>query len=180
MRTIAKLAAAISCTAMTLACAGNSESPTGPLSPSSLRASSSASGPVTRPAGGRCATSISFVPARAGYAASLYITGHCQLKHLGRTSIVILQDFAFDGSIVNSTTHTAANGDVLNSTWYSAPGESTFDGTNAVFAGIETYVGGTGRFAHASGASRVDGTAYLNAANGTFTGQYTSHGTITY
>jgi len=161
-------------------CAGVGDGPTALVAPSTLGASSAASGPVSRPAGGSCTTEITGAPTRLGYALSLHITGVCQLAHLGRTTLVIQQDFAFDGSIVNSTTHTAANGDLLLSDWYSAPGENTFDGINAVFAGTESYVGGTGRFAHASGSSRVQGTAVVDVATGAFTGAYTTRGTIAY
>ena len=180
MRALATLAVSTSFLALAVGCAGVGDGPTSLVATSSPDASSAESGPVTRPAGGSCTTDITIVPARPGYAFSLDITGVCQLAHLGRTTMVIEQDFAFDGSIVNATTHTAANGDLLLSTWYSAPGESTFDGIDAVFAGTETYVGGSGRFADASGSSRVQGTAFLNVATGAFTGAYTTRGTIAY
>jgi hypothetical protein len=179
MRALAKLAASTSFLALSIGCAGG-DGPTSLVATSTPTTSSAKSGPVTRPAGGRCTTDITVVATRPGYVLSLDMTGLCQLAHLGRTTMVIEQDFAADGSIVNSTTHTAANGDLLLSTWYSAPGESTTDGINAVFAGTETYVGGTGRFADVSGSSRVQGTAVLNLATGAFTGEYTTHGTIAY
>jgi hypothetical protein len=170
MRCLAPLLVATSIVASTLGCTSADQIPTAPSTASELRASAVTS----RPAGGRCTTAIAPAPTRVGYALSLHITGVCQLKHLGRTTIVIEQDFAFDGSIVNVTTHTAANGDVLNSTWYSAPGESSSNGIDATFAGVETYVGGTGRFTNVSGSSRVEGTAHLDV------GEYTSEGTIVY
>jgi hypothetical protein len=179
MRALAKLAVSTSILALTIGCAGG-DGPTSLVATSAPSTSSAASGQVTRPAGGRCTTDITVVATRPGYVLSLDMTGVCQLAHLGRTTMVIAQDFAADGSIVNSTTHTAANGDLLLSAWYSAPGESTTDGINAVFAGTETYVGGTGRFADVSGSSRVQGTAVLSLATGAFTGEYTTHGTITY
>jgi hypothetical protein len=180
MRTLTKLAASTSFLAFVVGCADVGDGPTALRATSTPGASSTASGPVSRPAGGSCTTEITVVPTRPGYALSLDMTGTCQLAHLGRTTMVIQQDFAFDGSIVNSTTHTAANGDLLLSNWYSAPGESTSDGINAVFAGTETYVGGTGRFADVSGSSRVQGTAVLNFATGAGTGAYTTRGTIVY
>ena len=179
MRALAKLAASTSFFALTFGCA-DGDGPTSLVATSTPSASSASGGQVTRPAGGRCTTDITVVATRPGYVLSLDMTGVCQLAHLGRTTMVIEQDFAADGSIVNSTTHTAANGDLLLSTWYSAPGESTTDGINAVFAGTETYVGGTGRFADVSGSSRVQGSAVLDLATGAFTGAYTTHGTITY
>ncbi len=180
MRTILKVVASIAFAASTLGCAAGGDNPVQPLATSTLRTSSAESGPVTRPYGGKCDTDIFPTTTRAGYAFSLYITGVCNLKHLGRTTIVIDQDFAYDGSIVNSTTHTAANGDLLRSTWYSAPGETRFDGVDAVFAGIETYAGGTGRFANATGSSLVRGTAHFDASTHKNTGQFTTVGTITY
>ena len=179
MRALAKLAASTSFLTLTIGCTGR-DGPTALVATPTPSASSAENRQVTRPAGGRCTTDITVVPTRPGYVLSLDMTGVCQLAHLGRTTMVIEQDFAADGSIVNSTTHTAANGDLLLSTLYSAPGESTSDGINAVFAGTETYVGGTGRFAHVSGSSRVQGTAVVNVATGAFTGAYTTHGTITY
>ena len=180
MRTILKLVASTAFAASTIGCASDGENPFQPLATSTLRTSSAASGPVTRPAGGKCETDIFPTNTRDGYAFSLFITGVCTLKHLGRTTIVINQDFAFDGSIVNSATHTAANSDLLRSTWYSAPGQTQFDGVDAVFAGIETYAGGTGRFANATGSSLVRGTAHFDASTRRNTGLYTSVGTISY
>ena len=180
MRTLAKLAASTSFLALAIGCGEVGNGPTALLATSTPGTSSAASGQVARPAGGSCTTDITVVPTRPGYAFSLDMTGTCRLAHLGRTTMVIQQDFAFDGSIVNSTTHAAANGDLLLSNWYSAPGESTSDGINSVFAGTETYVGGSGRFEYATGSSRVQGTAFLNFATGAFTGEYTTRGTIAY
>ncbi len=155
------------------ACSDAGQNPTDPFAASSLGISA-VKGVVSRPAGGRCTTVIEIVPTRPGAVFSLQMTGECILKHLGRTTIVISQDIFPDCSARNSTTHTAANGDLLYSTWYSAPGENSFIGGFAVFTGIETYVGGTGRFADATGSSRVDGTARLDFATGEYTGQYTT------
>ena len=68
----------------------------------------------------------------------------------------------------------AANGDELYTRWdgqvISPPGPE------AVFVGPETYLGGTGRFANASGSSWLEGTASVI----TSTGAYTTKGSITY
>src|SRR5215207_2267908 len=173
MRVLAKQTASMFL-AFACGCAGVGDGPTALVATSTPGFSSAASGPVSRPAGGSCTTEITGAPTRPGYALSLHITGVCQLAHLGRTTIVIEQDFAFDGSIVNSTTHTAANGDLLLSMWYSAPGESSSNGVDATFAGVETYIGGSGRFADVSGSSRLEGTAHSN------TGEYTTQETIAY
>lgn len=167
----------VSALILSSACAG--ESATGPAA-LSVSASKSANVAVTRPAGGKCTVNGQFtlVP-DDGTVATFHATGSCNLKHLGRTAIVIDEYFFEDGSITNSTDYTAANGDVLNSTWYSAPDENSFLDGNAVFAGDETYIGGTGRFDGATGSSFVQGTATVGRT-GAFTGQYTSNGSITF
>ena len=80
------------------------------------------------------------------------------------------------GVAQNFTTYTAANGDQLHTRWdgqvISPPGPV------AVFVGPETYLGGTGRFAHASGSSWLEGTATLTGLTGT--GAYTTEGSISY
>ena len=164
--------------AFTTACA--SENPTAPMFDGGIAAAKSANKQVTRPAGGSCTTNIhSAVPTPT--ALILDMTGQCNLKHLGRTTIVTHQVCSFiDGSCANSTTSTAANGDILYSTWYSAPGQNTFDGLHAVFAGTETYAGGTGRFEGATGSSFASGTATLDPVTGGFTGQFKTKGTITF
>ncbi len=108
------------------------------------------------------------------------MTGQCDFKAIGKMDIVIHQECLFAGTCSNTTTHVASNGDQLKSTWFSAVGQNSFDGTNAVFEGVETYVGGTGRFANATGSSAVKGTAKVDAASGGFTGKYTALGTITF
>lgn len=158
------------------ACSG--ESATGPAALSVSR-DNSANVAVTRPAGGKCTVNGQFIAPAAGTVATFHATGSCELKHLGRTAIVIDEYFYGDGSVTNATVHTAANGDRLLSTWYSPPGSTVTDGTNASFSGTETYNSGTGRFANVSGSSFVEGTATVGPT-GAFTGQYTSNGSITF
>ncbi|MEO7502328.1 MAG: hypothetical protein ABIW94_06795 [Gemmatimonadaceae bacterium] len=74
------------------------------------------------------------------------------------------------GELNNTTTYTAANGDQLT---------TTFAGTDPLggdieFTGLETYTGGTGRFANATGESFLQG-----SATGA-TGEFTSKGSITF
>jgi hypothetical protein len=163
----------LSALAFSVACAG--DAPMGPGSAPSLLANRSASADATRPAGGTCTTSftpISFIPPFS----TIDITGECNLKHLGRTTMHAIQVINVEtGDLTNSTTYTAANGDALY---------TTFVGTSSpppdvVFQGTETYVGGTGRFEGATGSSELEGTATVNI-DGTGTGEYTSKGTITY
>jgi hypothetical protein len=134
---------------------------------------------VSRPAGGTCYIDGQFIAPAAGTVATFHATGVCNLKVLGRTTIVIDEWFLADGSVNNATTHVAANGDVLRSTWYSAPGQTVTTGSTAAFSGIETYNSGTGRFANVSGSSQVDGSAALNP-NGSFTASYQSSGLISF
>ena len=81
-----------------------------------------------------------------------------------------------NGSAQNFTTYTAANGDELYTRWdgqvISPPGP------DIVFVGTETYLGGTGRFAGASGSSWLEGTSYLAGSTGP--GEYTTDGSITF
>jgi hypothetical protein len=91
-------------------------------------------------------------------------TGICQLSHLGRT---VLHAFRVvnlaNGTQVAQITYTAANGDVLRTT---AVGTSSPPGpTSFLFTGTTTIVGGTGRFANATGALQAEGEVNLITAN---------------
>jgi hypothetical protein len=106
------------------------------------------------------------------------IAGTCEVAHLGRTSVVTQEtiDWA-TGAFTNTSTYTAANGDRLYTT---GSGVALFgaDGTGAA-TGTWTAVGGTGRFADASGSAayaeslRITGPA--SAA-----GSYTLDGLLSY
>jgi len=85
------------------------------------------------------------------------IAGTCQVSHLGRSSMRLLQhvDLA-TGAATGTVTFTAANGDALTITQSTA---STDVGpATKAFTGTATITGGTGRFANASGALELDGT----------------------
>ena len=128
------------------------------------------------PFGGRCETALTVVGGTAT-SVNLHITYVCQLEHLGRATAVAEQVVTFTGPASaiasNTTTYTAANGDQLFATW---TGTATSVGPDNTFSGLETYTGGTGRFAGASGSAWIDGTASF----ATMTGQFTSVGTLTY
>jgi hypothetical protein len=156
-------------------------SPTAP-SASSAAGSPAMSAVQARPFGGRCETAITPIAPQPGdppNAFRLHIEYVCQLAHLGRTTAVAEQIVIATGPTTqvasNTTVYTAANGDQLFATW---SGSSTFDPTtfNVVFSGPETYTGGTGRFAQASGSAFISGTASLSAN----TGEFTSEGTLSY
>jgi hypothetical protein len=133
-----------------------------------------------RPFGGRCETAITFAPPLPGDPPNLlrlHIDYVCQLQHLGRTTASAEQIVIFTSPATttasNTTTYTAANGDQLFSHW---TGTSTSSGPDITFSGPETYAGGTGRFADASGSAWISGTASFV----TNTGQFTAAGTLSY
>jgi hypothetical protein len=145
------------------------------IAPASVRSASQ-----TRPFSGRCDTDIDVVPPIAGDPPNLlrlHVEYVCQLQHLGRTTATTEQIVIFTGptTAVSSSygTYTAANGDQLFATW---TGTATSVGPLNTFSGPQTITGGTGRFAGATGSTWVAGTASLV----TFTGQFTSEGTLTY
>jgi hypothetical protein len=134
----------------------------------------------TRPFGGRCETAITFLAPLPGDPANLlrlHIDYVCQLQHLGRTTASAEQIVIFTGPTTttasNTTTYTAANGDQLFAHW---TGTSTSSGPEITFSGPETYTGGTGRFADASGSALILGTASFV----TNTGQFTATGRLSY
>ncbi len=104
---------------------------------------------------------------------TLLITGSCQFAPGGRFTVVThekLNGFAL--SAINQ--YTAPNGDVLSTT-----SEGTFlpnsDGRGVTFTGIETIVGGTGRFHNVAGSAvRTGSTLFGNPS----TGSYELTGTI--
>ena len=159
-------------TLLALATACAADGPTGPP----LFADKAANAVAAPPAGGRCVTAFNVVGGDAT-SFTLAITAVCNLKHLGRTTLVASETVSLiDGALVNSSTYTAANGDKLTSTF--AGQVTSPPGPDVVFIGTETYTGGTGRFHGASGSSAIDGTATLSGTSGT--GQYTTNGVIKY
>ena len=164
----------LSALALSAACAG--ESPTGPAIGPSIVANHSAGADAARPAGGKCSTSFTPISFEFPFS-TIDITGECNLKHLGRTTLHAIQIInVVTGDFTNSTTYTAANGDVLNATIVGTSSPPP----DVVFQGTETYVGGTGRFEGATGSSEFEGTATVDLITGTGTGEFTSKGTITY
>ncbi|MEO5826864.1 MAG: hypothetical protein ABIR59_13320 [Gemmatimonadales bacterium] len=162
----------ISALVLTGACAA--DLPVAPETSSSILASQVAAAP-SRPAGGSCTTTVSVdisVPPL-----TIDISGVCNLKHLGRTTMTARQTVDItNGQFTNTTTYRAANGDLLLTTF---SGQTTSPpGADVTFVGVETYVGGTGRFAGATGSSEASGSATLAGLTGT--GEYTTHGSISF
>ena len=143
---------------LTLAVTGcGSEAPTtAPLDVPALARAAAA--PASRPLSGRCETSFDPPPFPLPPVLRQVDTGTCQLSHLGRATVHSVQDIdlATGTQVSVEFTLTAANGDVLRATnvGTSAPG-----GPGVRFQGTTTFVGGTGRFANATGEAHIQGTA---------------------
>lgn len=109
------------------------------------------------------------------------ITGACHYSHLGRATCVAEQSIVpdEDGTMIieNEGTCTAANGDQLF-TRFSGAGQPTPTGA-IVFAGVETYHGGTGRFANATGGAFLWGSAQFTSGTGGV-GSFKLRGGISY
>jgi hypothetical protein len=112
----------------------------------------------------------------------------CEISHLGRTHNTVVQSVVPTGppaglfltGIVNNTgAYVAANGDRVNSS-FTGTGITNLADFTAVFEGTETFSGGTGRFAGASGTAFIQGTAANDVTTGTGKGEFTITGTITY
>jgi len=101
--------------------------------------------------------------------------GACELSHLGRVTVQFTQVVNFAARTQQSLelTYTAPNGDVLRA---ASAGTSAPTATGVTYSATLTFLGGTGRFANASGQAHADGTADLVAG----TSQYTLDGWITY
>ena len=140
-------------------CAADAPSAAGPASPA-VRASASASAPGTVPIEGRCELTFNAPPFPLPPVHHQIDTGTCWFSHLGRTDVYGVQDIVFATGTQNGTrTFTAANGDVLYAV---NSGTSSPGGPGLVnFVTTITIVGGTGRFANATGQMTGPGTANL-------------------
>jgi hypothetical protein len=144
MRRSSLLPLAAALTALT-AVAGCADAPTATSRAPELLASRAAATAVQRPFQGRCDVEATFTGPT-----TVVWRGTCQLAHLGRTTVVSHETISFETfSTATTSTYTAANGDLLYTTGTAAvtPGP---EGSFAA-AGPTIVVGGTGRFAHASG-----------------------------
>ena len=101
--------------------------------------------------------------------------GTCHLSHLGRTALYSVQDIDLATGTQTSIelTYTAANGDILRAV---NTGTSVPNGPGVRFSATTMFVGGTGRFANATGQARIEGTASFV----TNTASYTVDGWIAY
>ena len=118
--------------------------------------------PGARPIEGRCELTFNPPPLPLPPVHRQIDTGTCWFSHLGRTALYGEQDIVFAaGTQSGVRTFTAANGDVLYAT---NTGSSAPSGPGVVsFVTTITFVGGTGRFANATGQMTGAGTANLLA-----------------
>ena len=156
------------------ACA--TDSPAGPDTTAVLEGNLSVVQP--RPAGGSCVTTVT----PAGFAfphLTITLDGVCNLRHLGRATMHATQIIdVTTGLFSNETIYIAANGDELYTTFAGVP-TSPPGSLDITFDGTETFVGGTGRFASATGTTVARGSATL-APDQSGVGEYSMEGWITF
>ena len=94
--------------------------------------------------------------------------GTCQLSHLGRTTVFSLQEISLLAGTQTSIeyTYTATNGDILR---VRNAGTNVPNGPGVRFSATTTFVGGTGRFAHATGQAHIEGSASFITNTATWT-----------
>lgn len=150
---------------LTLALAGCASEPT---STAPLDALQLAPASPPRPLAGQCETSFAPPPFPLPPVHRQVDTGTCQLSHLGRAVLHSVQDieFATGRQVSVELTFTAANGDVLRA---ANVGTSAPNGPGVRFRGATTFIGGTGRFANATGEARIEGTANFLTNTAEFT-----------
>jgi hypothetical protein len=136
---------------------------------------------VSRPLSGTCTTVVTRLAPPPVEMQRIEYT--CRISHLGLTTGVTTQtvDVA-TGAISSSGVLVAANGDELNVTFAGSGIVSFTDPTHAIvnFDGVQTFSGGTGRFADAEGSADVAGTVHLDVVTGAATGEFGLEGALTY
>ena len=132
------------------------------LKPSLERAAKDA-----RPFSGRCETSFAPLTFPPPPVIRQVDEGECLLSQLGRTSAHIVQDIDIAAGTQQSVeiTLTAANGDILHA---STTGTNTPNGSGVAFQATMTLMGGTGRFANATGRATVVGSANFQTNTASF------------
>ena len=132
-----------------------------------------------RPCGSRCSTVVTPISET-----QLQITGDCHATHLGASRVETLQTVMPMGPpmmgmlmlhIVNDTTCRAANGDLMTMR-FTGHGHLDLATGHVHFMGVESFTGGTGRFAAATGMASVEGSASVI----TNVGQFVAKGRISY
>lgn len=125
----------------------------------------------SRPISGTCQSHIVSVEFLSPTSAREVVTGPCQITHLGRATVYLRQviDFTTGRAVSEDLTFTAANGDILRATSITV-GTPTSPTTFSL-VGTFVFVGGTGRFSHASGSADFVGSADFATKKATFTMQ---------
>lgn len=129
---------------------------------------------VMRPWKGECDVDAVFTSET-----TLLITGTCNIAHLGRTTVIAEQTIQPGESGIaysNTATYRAPNGDELRTT---DVGIATPTADGLSLSGVETAVGGTGRFVNASGTATLEGAVRFTGPSST-TGSYELNGHLEY
>ena len=164
-----------------LACA--QDSPTEPAALARSMPEATPAGPVARPAGGSCTTRLEFPAPGEGQPANVQritLEAECILKHLGRATATFSETVRFTGPntgtfVSTDMVYVAANGDELHARM--DDGAVVLDAQGGVtLTATETYAGGTGRFAEATGFGAITGQASVVSQ----TGAYEIAGTIAF
>lgn len=132
-----------------------------------------------RPIKGTCDTEVTPLSPPGDIPILLAVDVACHLSHLGLTGGGTDEEIVFptgqpvDGLLpiaifIRRITYIAANGDELWSTFAGSGAIDLIDYT-ANFEGVETFIGGTGRFRNAKGTSQTAGQASLLDNRGTLT-----------
>ena len=133
-----------------------------------------AAAPIERPWSGECDVAATFTGPT-----TLRIVGTCQLAHLGRVQVVADQTIEVGATGItyrNTATYTAANGDELRTT---NVGVATPNADGLTLQGSETAVGGTGRFAGATGTATLAGSVRFTSQTTTI-GGYSLDGRLSF
>ena len=143
-------------------CAGDTSIAAAPSARAANLASAAGSAsrtPASRSIAGHCDLTVAPLPSSPPLIRQTD-AGTCQFSHLGRTTLEgVLEINVATGTQRGERTLTAANGDEL---YMEIAGTSTPSGPGLVsFSATFTIVGGTGRFANATGLGRAEGTANL-------------------
>ena len=158
--------------------AGCADAPTAAFRSVEFQTARAAAALVERPWTGRCDVETVVTEFGSTGPTKFHQTGTCQLAHLGRTTVVTDETVVPGVGIVATSTFTAANGDRLYTTGITRGSAVAPDGSLTI-TGTYTAVGGTGRFAGASGSAVFAETARINPPAPTV-GTYTLDGWLAY
>src|SRR5687768_8086564 len=161
--------------------AGCADAPTAASRGAELRVSRAAGAAVERPWTGRCDVETVATEFGSTGPTRFHQEGTCQLAHLGRTTVETEETVVpgmIPRTIAVTSTFIAANGDRLYTTGIVRGSAVAPDGSVTI-AGTYTAVGGTGRFAGASGTAAFAETARINPPAPTV-GTYTLEGWLAY